>query len=400
MFVELHMLQNFAPANLNRDDTGAPKDCEFGGYRRARISSQCLKRAIRAAFKEQGHLTEEQMAARTKRAVEAVAKRIVAAGKGDEELAKRAVEAALKSVGLGPKDDGKTAYLLFLAEEELRALTRVCLDFWDVLTQPAGDQAAGTGARGVRDAKKTAREQSSPAVASAVKQLLDGGKAVDLALFGRMIADLPERNVHAACQVAHAISTNRVSMEFDFYTAVDDLKPEDTAGADMMGTVGFNSACFYRYANVDMEQLKKNLGGQADGSEQLAREALRAFLRAAASAVPTGKQNSMAAQNPPSLIFTVVRRAGLWSLANAFVDPIRPTQDGDLVGNSAGALAAHWNKLATMYGEATIAGKWIAALDGDGLGTLAGSRTGTLEDLVTETVRAVTFAPNGRSRST
>ena len=47
MFVELHILQNFAPSNLNRDDTNAPKDCEFGGFRRARISSQCIKRSIR-----------------------------------------------------------------------------------------------------------------------------------------------------------------------------------------------------------------------------------------------------------------------------------------------------------------------------------------------------------------
>src|SRR5437870_6535697 len=47
MFIELHLIQNFAPANLNRDDTGSPKDCEFGGVRRARISSQCLKRSIR-----------------------------------------------------------------------------------------------------------------------------------------------------------------------------------------------------------------------------------------------------------------------------------------------------------------------------------------------------------------
>jgi CRISPR system Cascade subunit CasC len=43
MFVEIHILQNFAPSNLNRDDPGMPKDCEFGGYRRTRISSQCFK---------------------------------------------------------------------------------------------------------------------------------------------------------------------------------------------------------------------------------------------------------------------------------------------------------------------------------------------------------------------
>ena len=47
MFIELHILQSFGPSNLNRDEDGNPKDCEFGGVRRARISSQCLKHAIR-----------------------------------------------------------------------------------------------------------------------------------------------------------------------------------------------------------------------------------------------------------------------------------------------------------------------------------------------------------------
>ena len=56
MFLDLHILQSFAPANLNRDDTGAPKECVFGGTRRARISSQSLKRAIREAFRDQGLL--------------------------------------------------------------------------------------------------------------------------------------------------------------------------------------------------------------------------------------------------------------------------------------------------------------------------------------------------------
>ena len=47
MLIEVHILQNHAPSNLNRDDTGSPKEAVFGGYKRARISSQCLKRSIR-----------------------------------------------------------------------------------------------------------------------------------------------------------------------------------------------------------------------------------------------------------------------------------------------------------------------------------------------------------------
>src|SRR6185503_11754224 len=102
------------------------------------------------------------------------------------------------------------------------------------------------------------------------------------------LADLPERNISAACQVAHALSTNKVSMEFDYYTAIDDRKPDDTAGADMIGTVEFNSACFYRYANLDVDQLRANLGDDT----ALARQTVEAFVRASVSAIPTGKQNS------------------------------------------------------------------------------------------------------------
>jgi len=176
-----------------------------------------------------------------------------------------------------------------------------------------------------------------------------------------MLADLPDRNVSAASQVAHALSTHQVSMEFDFYTAVDDLRPEDTEGADMLGIVEFNSACFYRYANVDLAQLSENLAGDA----VLAQRTLDAFIRASVSAIPTGKQNSMAAHNPPALVFAVARERGLWSLANAFLQPVRPQRDGDLMGQSAKALDRYWGQLSAMYGQGSIAGMWMAMLDGE-----------------------------------
>src|SRR5207248_4571476 len=159
--------------------------------------------------------------------------------------------------------------------------------------------------------KRTAKQQKAEAksavpdeVQKAVPALLDGGKAADLALFGRMLADLPEKNVDAACQVAHAISTNKIhSMEMDYYTAVDDIN-NDNPGADMIGTVEFNSACFYRYATLDVAEL---IGGYRDekktrpfglqGDNELARTTADAFLKAFINAVPTGKQNSFAAHN-------------------------------------------------------------------------------------------------------
>ena len=118
----------------------------------------------------------------------------------------------------------------------------------------------------------------------------------------------------------------------------------------MMGTVEYNSACFYRYSNVDLEQLKTNLAGD----EELAKKTVEAFIRASVAAIPTGKQNSMAAHSPPSLVFAVVRDHGLWSLANAFVDPVWPGKNGDLVHNSVVRLEKHWQQLVQVYGKADI----------------------------------------------
>ena len=348
MFVELHMIQNFAPSNLNRDDTGSPKDCEFGGYRRARISSQCLKRAVRIRFPE--ILPERELATRRKRVVmERAVPALVARGH-EAPMARAAVERALAAVKLGVNDDAETQYLLFLANSEIEALVEACHRNFEQLSR-AVEKSAKT--------KKEAQKEIPDEVRKAVETVLDGGKASDLALFGRMIADLPDKNRDAAAQVAHAISTNRVSPEFDYYTAVDDLNPKGETGAGMIGTVEFNSACFYRYANVDLAQLADNL----KGDRELAGRTLEAFIRASIEAVPSGKQNSMAAQNPPSFVMAVVRRAGLWSLANAFLTPVSPHEKEDLVRQSIGRIDHEWGALTRMYGARPIVGVQFAATD-------------------------------------
>jgi CRISPR system Cascade subunit CasC len=380
MFVELHILQNFAPANLNRDDTGSPKDCEFGGFRRARVSSQCWKRAIRTAFRDEGLIPASDRAIRTKRVLEEVVKRLAARGR-DEEGARPRVIAALASVELTVKEDGKTEYLLFLGEREIAALADACEQWWDALT-PA---APPTGEAGPKPKKKAAKDSVPAEVKNALGRLFDGGRAADLALFGRMLADMPERNIDAAAQVAHAISTNRVSMEFDFYTAVDDLNSAETAGAGMMGTIEFNSACFYRYANVDLRQLTANVGGDA----ALGRNTLEAFLRASISAIPSGKQNSMAAQSWPSLVFAVVRDRGLCSLANAFVQPVRPGESLDIIENSVLALDRYWQRMDQMYGAAGVRARAVCTDYPGALEHLAADRVDSVERLIAVTQEAL-----------
>ena len=378
MFVEIHILQNFAPSNLNRDDTGMPKDCEFGGYRRARISSQCFKRAVRNDFDAVGLIEREFLARRTKRLVAELAERLEGGGR-DVEEAKSVIKLVLSGAELEVGGDDKTQYLLFLGSSEIDKLADICTKHWDELVPLSAPSAAATQIESTPRRRKRAGKEAVPKeVRDATLHILDGGKAADLALFGRMLADLPDKNIEAASQVAHAISTNRISMELDYYTAVDDLKPEDTAGADMIGTVGFNSACFYRYANVDVEQLKRNL----QGDEELAQRTLEAFIRASVNAIPTGKQNSMAAHNPPSFVLAVVRRSSLWNLANAFLKPIVPYEGEDLALRSIKALDSYWGKLARMYGDDAVVGKWAVSLEEGGIDNLKGSAVLSVNALV------------------
>ena len=244
MFVELHILQNFAPANLNRDDTGMPKDCQFGGHRRARISSQCFKRAVRVQFETEQLLEPQFRAVRTKRVVERLAELLGAQGRGDSE-ARAVVRAAIGGVKLEAGDDDKTQYLLFLGDREIFNIANICSKYWDELSKAADKiTVILKKSKASDDRKKKVAAVVPKEVSNAVKNHLDGGKAVDLALFGRMITDLSDKNMPAASQVAHAISTNRMGMELDYYTAVDDLLPEDTAGADMIGDGGIQLLVF------------------------------------------------------------------------------------------------------------------------------------------------------------
>ena len=331
--LEIHVIQNVAPANLNRDDTGSPKDAIFGGYRRARLSSQSQKRAVRLAFADL--LPAEDRAVRTRRLLVKLGEYLAQAGKSPEE-ATEVAQVALEGLGLGFKDK-ESQYLLFLGNREVERLADAILANWDELAPLA---KAGEESRGKKKVSLPAE------VKKALEAVFDGGRAVDLALFGRMLADRAEWNVDAAAQVAHAISTHKVEREFDFYTAVDDLSPEDETGAGMMGDVEFYSATFYRYANLDLGKLQENL--QED--DQLAADGVEAFLRAFVETLPSGKQNTFAAHNLPDLVYVVVRESAPRNLANAFVKPVWSGRD-DLVHASVKALDDYTQKLNKAYGD-------------------------------------------------
>lgn len=365
MFIELHIIQNFVPANLNRDDSGSPKECEFGGMRRARISSQSFKRAIRfePVF---AATTQVENGHRTKFMADQITRRLVNTDKDAEEVKTVAETFAASYAGDLDKKTGKTNVLVYLSQEEFEVIAKQLLENWDAAV------AEATG--------KSKQKIMDDLIKQLVKETKERTSAPDVALFGRMLASKAELNIDAACQVAHAISTHRVTMEWDYFTAVDDFKPDDTSGAGMVGYTGFNSACFYRYARIDWNQLKENLGwrdkNQAKKAEEkalieqgnqaaitLAHRTVEGFLRAAIDAVPTGKQNAFAAQNPTNLALTVIRTDGKsWNLADAFEVPVRSkrNQDDDgvsytgYIAPSIAALDEEWNDKISFYDDAQV----------------------------------------------
>ena len=367
--IEAHLIQNFAPSNLNRDDTGQPKSATFGGFRRARVSSQCSKRSTRREG-PMSELLEKCGAFRTRQLIVEIAKGIDKKDKPDDKTIE-VVTSVFEAGGLEKSSEASkntTKILVFLDKEALPKLVSVFRENWEDLT---------------KENKKT-QEASRDRVGQI---LFEAVKAPDIALFGRML-ELKDSTpfgkynmrVEAACQVAHPLSTHKVDMEMDFYTAVDDLNPEKETGAGMMGVVGFNSACYYRYALVDRDQLARNLARKTERKngqwvQELRQEdyteadkVIKAYLEAMVYAIPTGKQNSFAAQNLPSFGLFVRRQGGVpISLANAFAKPVRPQKDDDdLVGLSVGALTKHWDALKAVYGEQGVRSTACFHLQQDG----------------------------------
>lgn len=383
MIIEVHVLQNLAPSNINRDDQGQPKEAMFGGYRRARVSSQSWKRAVREAFVSADLVPKDQRAIRTRRLmVDELQTAFVSKGK-EPEISLNVAKALLSGLGFAPdskspEEAPRTQYLLFLGRAEVDGLIRVALEHWGPLSDSVGKAVAGAK-------KKDLKAAVPKEVQEATLAVLDGGRAVDLALFGRMLADLPDKNVDGATQVAHAISTHAVDIEWDFFTAVDDLNQKEDTGAGMMGMVDFDSSTLYRYTNIDMKQLAENLGGDTE----LANAALKAYLRAFLCSIPSGKQNSFAAQNLPAFAFAVVRDTGRWSLANAFVNPIEKGKS-DILGASIGRMLKHWDQMTTMYRNADIKGLHAVILD-EYAGLLEGTRIAS-ETSVDDWIDAVVTA--------
>jgi CRISPR system Cascade subunit CasC len=331
--IELHILQSFPVSCLNRDDVGAPKSATFGGVPRARLSSQCLKRAIREYA--QDNLPEARFGGeRTKLIVQPLAAALEKNGldaKSAMEHGEKIAHALAKLDDKSGKDGTvkQVGTLTFISPSEIEGIAAKVAEL--VKSDPKAKDYEKKLAQFAKDAG-----------------LMDGA---DIALFGRMAASMPSLTLEGAAMFSHALSTHKTENDLDFFSAVDDRKPKgDDAGAGMIGTLEFNSAVYYRYAAVNLDLL-----ADADHLGTLSAEdrkkVVGAFIKATVMAVPGARKNSMNANVPPSYVLGIYKDAGQpVQLINAFESAVR---GAGLVDASRKALEAHHASLKTAWGITT-----------------------------------------------
>ncbi len=337
--LELHLLQSFPVTCLNRDDAGSPKTVYFGGVQRARVSSQCWKRAVRARATELA--PEYFQGRRGKYHSLALAEKLRERGVA-EETATQYAEAAMDALTKNDaKDSARTSVALYLSPAELDAVAQALAD---ALSQNVGTLSETKNA-GKGKADKGGKVDQK-LVVKAIKGATKKG-FVDVAVFGRMVAADYSLTLEGAAMFAHAISTHASSNEIDFFSAVDDTKADaDDAGAGHIGTLEMNSACYYRYVGLNLDLLfdAEHLGAFSAG-ERVA--ALKTFLQATLESVPSARHNSMFGATLPQYALGVVRNGQPLSLANAFETPVKAR--GGFVQPSIVALEEHWNQMKTTY---------------------------------------------------
>ena len=287
--IEYHILQSFPVTCLNRDDVGSPKTAVVGGVTRARISSQCWKRQVRLALHDLGVKT----ARRTKQPEKLLKPAFIDLGASEEQA-----ESCIATMKKALIDDT----LVFISAGEAEAFARYA-------------QEKGFDAKEIKEKElgRIARKALNPAL-----------DALDIALFGRMVAKATDMNVEAAASFSHAISTHRVSNEVEFFTALDDYAQEP--GSAHMGSLEFNAATYYRYISLDLGQLAEWLDAEQIGS------AIAAFTQALYLAVPEARQHTMSGASGWEYARVLVRCGQ--RLQVPFETPVAlPKEGGYLVGS-------------------------------------------------------------------
>jgi CRISPR system Cascade subunit CasC len=366
-FLDLHVLQTLPYSNVNRDDLGSPKSMVFGGTTRTRVSSQAWKRPVRLAVEES--IGEE--AVRTRRLPTQVTRELTSQRRGwPQELAELAgaqvIRSAESKLTLDNKDHQATTSLLFLPDSAVAALADLAEEHRPALEKALGSKAAAAKPLLPKDA---------------VHEVLRSRNG-SIALFGRMLAEIPGAGVDGSVQVAHAFTTHSTSVQADFFTAVDDAGEWATdAGSAHMNTAEFSSGVFYRYATLDLRALLENTRDPAT-----ARRLADAFVIAFVHCLPGAKKTSTAPHTPPDLVHLAVRSDRPLSLAAAFEKPVRALDAGwGTVSRT--ALSDYAERIGRLLGDNGVLYSGHACVDDEKRESL-GQRVDSYAELAARAIEA------------
>jgi len=386
IFIQLHTLAAYPPSNLNRDDLGRPKTAVMGGSQRLRISSQSSKRAWRTSdiFKE---ALSENIGIRTRDMGIQVYKALTAGyslselievntnpseknPKMPEEKARKWAQSIAGVFGKlkkeKPDDDTKED-----SEKEPDYLQKESPSQLDIGEMAASEDSKSKKGKSKKEKPKKevnilqmeqlvhfspeeisgidllitklAQSQKDPSDED-LNLLREKHKAVDIAMFGRMLASNPAYSTEAAVQVSHAITVHSVTVEDDYFTAVDDLNnKQEATGSAHIGEAEFASGLFYTYICVNCNLLEKNL----NGDKELAKKALNSLVECVAKVSPTGKQNSYASRAYASYILAEKGTQQPRSLSVSF---LKALNGKDLLEEAITALKITNQKIEAVYG--------------------------------------------------
>jgi CRISPR system Cascade subunit CasC len=324
-FLQLHLLTPFGPSNLNRDELGRPKTSAFGGHDRLRVSSQSLKRAWREAFKPEFDGLHGTRTKRLAREFYDVLQESKVPGQTAIEwsqLVGKQFGALKKADSKKPLNELENETVVFIGPDEFEALHQL--------------------------AKLIAKEQRKPKDEE-LKLLREKPAAVDISMFGRMLADSPLNNVEASVQVSHAITVHAAAVEDDYFTAVDDLSRTDETGSAHLGELGFGAGLFYTYICIDRQLLVDNL----KGDKALAKRAIAALTNTACTIAPSGKQNSFASRSRAVYALAELSDAQPRQLTMAFMKPVTGAEHGieDVIEESVSRINGTLAGFDAVYGK-------------------------------------------------
>jgi CRISPR system Cascade subunit CasC len=360
-FLEIHKLTHFPPSLINSDEAGEPKSAVFGGTTRQRWSPQSQKRAMRVLFAENDLIPAENLSVRTQRLPHVFAGHLQDLGHGPEEASLLAINFLWGAdlLDVESAKDPRTKGLVYMGVLEAREAGELLHERAEELLAIAHPVEKILSGAGDEDKPKAKKDRKAPAAlkafAKSVTSAFDPAAAADLALFGRMIAQAPGRNIDGSLYVAHALGANAMTDDGDYFTAIDDLSaPEDPASAHI-GYRSLTSSVLYSYHALDLNLLRRNLGGNSD----LATVTAGALWNASVFARPTAMRTNSAPFVLPSLVLTVLRTGAPVSLVNALAKAVSGAGSADVSLSAARAITGHWNRLGETYGHERV-------LDGGG----------------------------------